>query len=764
MFTAANRFGGLNKSTLPTELIPLNSIQLARGLLNFAVIQSSLDWVLPFWAERQYDPSDPAFVPRSHLGLSVNVTHRNWTGIGTPDFPVEPIVDPRGLVTPFPGAWSLDTWVRIGDECFFPSRLPEVRQRLVDNLPIVETTFQAGPVEATLTSFTREDRLYHSVRLTSEQPGGKAVLGLAFRPFNPEGVSLLHEIRLREDRRWGMVGKDSAFLLSRTPDRSVLSGFEQGDSSHAFESGSAPTADREIRCTLGLASGVVMFDLNPSRQGGEVVSCVIASPGRLPSIPDNPLSEAIDRWREWTEGGIEFDLPDVRLSSLVLASRNAMLMFVDGATITPGPATYHQFWFRDAAYMLLALERAGYSRLAKPIVDSFGTYQEPSGYYRSQQGEWDSNGQALWATWQYLLYSGDFSVVESSFSEMERGLRWIEETRLRDRSYESEAAYGLLPAGLSAEHLGLSDFYYWDNFWSVAGMEAFARIAEESGRNVEAGQAWRGAGEYRQDIDRAIRRSSVKTGGDAIPAGPLRRIDSGTIGSCSAWYPLQVYPGNDPRLEATAAALTSRYMRDGMFFQHFIHSGKNAYLSIHIAQVALLAGRREEFWSILTSVAGQATSTYTFPEAIHPSTGGGSMGDGHHGWAAAEIVLAFREAFLREIWTPGDHQHQMVFLSGIPRDWFEGSFPFSVSHAPSPEGNFSVRVIPGPEQVEIRITRESAGLLPQGKNLVRLPFRTEAVTLLDPNAIDVYPNGTETEIVLPEIAVGRTITITFVRS
>ena len=37
---------------------------------------------------------------------------------------------------------------------------------------------------------------------------------------------------------------------------------------------------------------------------------------------------------------------------------------------------------------------------------------------------------------------------------------------------------GLLPAGFSAEHLGPNDFYYWDDFWSIAGLQAAAKFAE----------------------------------------------------------------------------------------------------------------------------------------------------------------------------------------------------------------------------------------------------------------------------------------------
>jgi hypothetical protein len=123
MLRAANSLSGIEKKSLPTELVSLNALQFSRGLLNFSFFQSNLRWVFPYWAVRQYDPADCSFIPRAHLGLSMNLTHRNWTAIGTPDCPIEPIVDPRGMVTPFRDEWSIDTWISINGSTYFPSRL-----------------------------------------------------------------------------------------------------------------------------------------------------------------------------------------------------------------------------------------------------------------------------------------------------------------------------------------------------------------------------------------------------------------------------------------------------------------------------------------------------------------------------------------------------------------------------------------------------------------------------------------------------------------
>ncbi len=93
------------------ELLRAGVVFHARGLMNTGAIQHNLDWVWPYWVDRQFDPGDPSFIPRAFSITHVNLTHRNWTAVGLPDCDLLPIVDPRGLVTPAWDGWSLDGWI-----------------------------------------------------------------------------------------------------------------------------------------------------------------------------------------------------------------------------------------------------------------------------------------------------------------------------------------------------------------------------------------------------------------------------------------------------------------------------------------------------------------------------------------------------------------------------------------------------------------------------------------------------------------------------
>ncbi len=750
MFTAANQASGLDTKTLPTELIPLNSIQLSRGLLNFTILQAARDWILPFWAEQQYNPRSPSFIPRSHLGLSINVTNRNWTAVGNPDCAVEPIVDPRGLVTPFRNGWSIDVWLVVDGQAFFPSRSDSVDQKLVDNLPIVQTRFTSSSVQLILTSYTEKDILFHHVEIRNESDTQKqCTVAFAIRPLNPEGISLVHDLEFKEQQRCVRINNEAYLFFSRPADFIECSTFENGDCSPRLTHLIAGKNTYSAHCTKGMANGFAGYNLKLDPRASESLDCNIAlTQGRNHTTPPATIEAVTSKWNDLLARGASIITPDPHINAILKSSLSSVLMLTDDFEITPGPLTYHQFWFRDAAYMLSALDKFGFASFTNPTVKTFPGKQERSGFFRSQQGEWDSNGQALWTVWQHALHSHDKTILDNSFLSLYKGVQWIEKKRLNDPRFKESPFAGLLPAGLSAEHLGLVDYYFWDNAWSIAGIEAFINICVQLGRENERQFAEQLLKSYRSDLERAIQRVQQQYQIKEIPASSTRGIDCGMIGSTCFWYPLQILPPNDPRMIATLSTLLSRYSVQGMFFQDFVHSGMNPYLTMHIAQAALYGGNREMFWDLLMTVLSRATATLTFPEAIHPATGGGSMGDGHHGWAAAEVLHSLRDAFIQERWTT-HASHDLVLCAGLPATWFNGNKSFSIQKAVVPDGTISLHMECEKDETMMVIDLDRTGFCHSKAWILQLPFLAKRV-FVDEAEHSTYNNiDGETHISLP---------------
>ncbi len=725
MFKASNDVSGVDKKTLPVELIPLNSIQLSRGLLNFTILQSKLDWILPYWAEEQYNPKSLSFIPRSHIGLSINVTHRNWTAVGNPDCHIEPIIDPKGLVMPFKNGWSLDVWVELNRKVFYPSRSGKVFQKLVNDFPIVETVFELNEIDFKLTTYSIGSSLFHRANF-SNISNKKVNLRIIFsvRPFNPEGISLLKDIQFIEDENSFLVENSNKIYFNSVPNLIYCSTYKEGDA------GAILTKDKDISgklcssCDQKLASAIACFDFELNESESGLIEASIPLLGNE-KIPNWNKSDIISYWENILSEGAEINTPDEKVNSILRASLSTLVMLTDTDTITAGPFTYHQFWFRDAAYMVWALDNFGFKKYTRRIVESYKKFQFPNGYFRSQKGEWDSNGQALWSVYQHYKIYKDEEFLSKFFDPLFLGVKWIDNKRLTEDSFKNEPFLGLLPLGLSAEHLGLADHYFWDNFWSLAGLKCFIEICQLLNKKKELDYSQKLYDALSQSIDRAMDIVQKKYSLDSIPASPSRNIDCGMIGNVCASYPLQLFDADDSRILSTLKAIEENYFVDGLFFQNFIHSGMNLYLTLQIAHSYLYAGNKKKFLELFNSAISTASPTLNFPEAIHPTTGGGVMGDGHHGWAAAEIALAIHDAFVFE--RTNKPEREFVFLQGIPKEWFFASSGFYINNVFSSMGKMSINVFFDGELINLKInySENSAGNV---KWFILLPFEKIKVT------------------------------------
>jgi hypothetical protein len=178
------------------------------------------------------------------------------------------------------------------------------------------------------------------------------------------------------------------------------------------------------------------------------------------------------------------------------------------------------------------------------------------------------------------------------------------------------------------------------------------------------------------------------------------------VGSLVADYPLQLFGPGDERILRTADYLQDHSSHGGGFFQHMIHSGINAYLTLHLAQVRLRAGDPAAAWQLMDTVAALASPTGQWPEAIHPRTGGGCMGDGQHMWAACEWAMMVRNCFVRE------EAGRLIVGSGLRAEWWRG--PGAIfGPTLTPFGPVTVRVAPAGVGVAVQVDGSWRGSPPQ---------------------------------------------------
>jgi hypothetical protein len=508
----------------------------------------------------------------------------------------------------------------------------------------------------------------------------KARLVVSLRPYNPEGVSFINSIILLEDSLGWHVNRENFVYFDKPPDQCVFSDYQRGD---VYSRLSNKENEKEISCKVGMASAAALYILEAGLSQEITISVPLAKI-KIEKVSYRDDQEAAQlAWKKSLQGACSLQIPDEHFKFLYEAAIHTMVLH-SPKEVYPGPYIYRRFWFRDAAFILYALLSVGLKQRVRRALDCFRSRQTAQGYFLSQEGEWDSNGEALWIMRQYCEMTGNVPPKEWEESINKAG-KWIYKKRLPSNLQSPHA--GLLPSGFSAEHLGPSDFYYWDDFWAVAGLKAAAFLCTAYKDNDGAINFERESGALLESINQSLKKVDVRLKRLAIPASPYRRLDSGAIGSLVASYPLRVFKQNDPRILDTADFLMKNCLVHGGFFHDITHSGINPYLTLHLSQVLLRAGD-PRYFGLMEAVAKLATSTGQWPESVHPRTGGGCMGDGQHVWAAAEWVMIIRNCFVRE------ENDRLILCSGIPRIWLEKNQTIAFGPAPTSFGDIQISIKP----------------------------------------------------------------------
>jgi hypothetical protein len=178
--------------------------------------------------------------------------------VGLPDIPLYPLVDPRGLVTPFYDGWSLDFVVISSDGCMLlPSKLEVVEQSLsLDNGLAVHTSADQDSlrVESKVEMVMHQDKPVLTISVSARCGlGGR--LAVSLRPYNPEDIKFVEKIKVHEDRAGWKVDHRTHVRFSREPDVIALSNYKRGDV--LMLNGNAP--DHKITCNTGMATAATII-------------------------------------------------------------------------------------------------------------------------------------------------------------------------------------------------------------------------------------------------------------------------------------------------------------------------------------------------------------------------------------------------------------------------------------------------------------------------------------------------------------------------
>ncbi len=660
---------------------------IMQGVLNSAVIPFHLNRIWPHWVYRQLNPQSLHYSSNGLPFLAVNATHRNWTTLSFPGVNEQAIVDPTGLLTPIPGSWSMDFWVTQDDRLVAPSKLADVRQELIQNLPMVQTSFSLKESldVSSVAWFTPDLHLqgyvFNRVTLknTSSEPL-QTSLFFAVRPYNPEGISPVSEITYLSEQ--GLVVDDRlGIVFDQRPDNVVCLTFADGDVSEHY---SEWEMILHAHCGSKMASAFVQYKL--SLAPGEEKSFT----AKLPTTPIAPLRKFFQKtlkigqreallhrirglrsmnveeyrglfeatWQDCFKSLGQLSLPDKKLESLLTQNLAHLHSFVGEDKVYSQGFSIHEAPIYEKIYLILSLNRCGASAVAQNLLSKLPYFKNhaPIRFLKGEQA-----GQLLYVLNDTFQYTRDLAFLETHFSHVERMVKKL-------KSYASKWS---LHKGFSDRISRLfrgftaQEEYMYGYFWAMAGLKSATQIADALHRTDRAAYFH---GLYTEMVN-ALQMLFLFSMGSVsrstfIPVSTKRLVDSGLVMSLVSVYPLGMMSPHDERVERTLDLL-EQFLVNQVLFTSIGHSGFNVFQNCQLAQVYALR-QDPTAHHILSWIVTHVSTTGTWPETLHPISFGGSGGDGHSGLACAEFIHLVRNLLVRR---DGDVLH---FCPFIPPAWIEG--------------------------------------------------------------------------------------------
>jgi hypothetical protein len=646
------------------------------------------DRLLPWWWERQTDPTSPDVVPGP--AAAENTTHRDWALLGTVGGAERAVVDPRGAVTPWPGAWSLDWWVGAEDRWHLPSRAAGVRQRLVGATPVVETVLRVPGGElvhrtwAVAAGRGLPEGGAVVVELENASPVPVAV-AVAIRPFNPLGPAAVSAITL--DGTVVSVDGRPAIVLPKPPSRvAVGSGALDsvvptvaGDASSSWPEGGARDAS-------GAASAAFLFPLPHTATLRVLLPLVPARPAvvRRRTEPAEDLDPAaapdhgrvVAGWQAQTSRAPRLELPEPRLPEAVAAARCAALLHAAGEDVGSWPP--HVVGGLDTAEVAIALDQHGFHAESERLLLGFADRQGLDGSFAGEAARVDAAAAWLHAVARHVQLSGDPSVAEALVGPVAKAAHHLRRRLSSRRGRRTDGPGGLFPPGPSAPWVPPVDLpAHHDALWGRRGLLDAAFLLEVAGQPEAAAEPRAVGARLEATVVAALGAEG------AAGAGPGERSGAGALATAVALA--ATIEGREGALDGLEAALvdaldaTPPTVR-GAVWQEVGHAGLSPRLTAWLASARLAAGRVDAA-EPLAWLLEHGQPLWAWPELVHPRSGGGCAGEGHHAASTAAVLRLTRRLAVI------DRGPVLDLLPAVPDAWL--GQPLEVHDLPTGQGRLS---------------------------------------------------------------------------
>lgn len=625
-----------------------------------------------------------------------------WTALGLDAGGDEATLATDGTLSPRQNVFGVSLWLR--DDAtgvLYTPQLDQVQQALDSgDLPLVTTRWTVPGATLASTVFAASDgadpitaapgdhrQILLRATLTTSGTPHPWTIYVALRPFGPAGGgSPIHAVAatattLTADGNLALVAQQSASRYGALNEQAV-------DASLPAAAGKVPTAT-SATSTLGMAEGLLAYDLKPASGQPTTLSFALPMSPTPPSLAAAQRLAALDTaalrarvaaaWQARLHR-VTLDLPaNPDIADAFYASLGYISMARTPNELYSGPLSERAFWFRDAAYITDALDKAGEAASVQPILRLMAASQLPSGRYppiveadgvarQPLKTEWDAQGEVIYAFVEYAKQTHDLGFLRSVYPGIWRAVRFQagQLAAARVPALRNTPFFGLLPAGESAEDLYSADWHhYWDDFWALTGFREAADAATLLGYGADAARMTADGDALKADVLASIGRLNAKGGDPYIPNGPEDTTTTAMARSATpALWPLPVL---DPQSALVQNSFQKYYKSSvqpyGGGYQHY-NGHLWPYAGLSLAHAFYELGWMDDVTQMLDWAMQHQTAPhlYAWAEIVRPDNFSFALGDMPHSWMAAEYILLIRDMLIHE------HANQLA-IGPMPSAW-----------------------------------------------------------------------------------------------
>ena len=397
------------------------------------------------------------------------------------------------------------------------------------------------------------------------------------------------------------------------------------------------------------------------------------------------LDRTIGFWRGVMAEAASVQVPCRKATRAMLAAHVCQMIANDLGDLRGGEGFYDNFYIRDGAYQVMELEEAGFNQMSQRAIDLFLARQRPDGRFESQNNQFDANGQAVWALWQYARISGDRDFLERIYPRMLRAVSWTMQQR---RKMPADSPFhGLLTAAPADGE------FLWDgkhhivgyDLWNLRGILCAADAARRLGKPEDAKALLQEAASYRTAFDAAWQRTG-------LAYFPPSWEKVGTHwGNTETLWPTRLFEARDPRVKASSDYLRSEF--EGGFVEGTIRwkaegmeDAIHPYMGAYTVMNTLARGDDEQvvedfYWYLAHSTAANA-----FPEGIYYKRRFAWSDTIPHVTGACNYAILLRHMLVHE---DGEELH---LLPAIPDWWLEEGREIRLERLPTHFGVLNLLV------------------------------------------------------------------------